>query len=107
MIKDKLQQLGFSPNEITVYLYLIENGKSRAGKIIELTGLHRNLVYTSLESLLKKKLVSKLTSRGVAEFIPNNPESILENVLDQEETAKEIIIELHHRSWRHPNLCGR
>ncbi|KKR08296.1 MAG: Transcriptional regulator, TrmB [Parcubacteria group bacterium GW2011_GWC2_39_14] len=97
MIKDKLQQLGFSPNEITVYLYLIENGKSRAGKIIELTGLHRNLVYTSLESLLKKKLVSKLTSRGVAEFIPNNPESILENVLDQEETAKEIIIELHKR----------
>jgi len=97
MIKDKLKQLGFSANEITVYLYLIENGKSRAGKIIDLTGLHRNLVYTSLESLLQKKLVSKFNSSGVAEFMPNDPESILENVLDQEETAKEIIIELNKK----------
>ena len=75
MIKEKLQTLGFTPNEISVYLSLIENGRTRAGRLIELTGLHRNLVYTSLESLVNKKLVTQIKIKGVAHFNANNPES--------------------------------
>ncbi len=98
MIKEKLQTLGFTPNEISVYLSLIENGRTRAGRLIELTGLHRNLVYTSLESLVNKKLVTQIKIKGVAHFNANNPESILDNIIEKEELAKEVVTELNKKT---------
>ena len=54
ILTQQLAKLGFSENEAGVYLALIELGKARAGKIIRITGLHRNLVYQALEKLASK-----------------------------------------------------
>jgi len=94
VIETQLQQLGFGKNEVRVYLALFDLGKTRAGAIIEQTGLHRNLVYTALEELLKKDLVSKVISSGVAVYEANSPESLQDLFEDKVQAAKEVVSEL-------------
>ena len=91
MLEQQLQKLGFHKNEVKVYLALFEIGKSRAGKIIEHTALHRNLVYTALEELEKRGLISKVEVSGVAEFSANDPRTLLEEIEEKKTTAKEIV----------------
>ncbi len=73
-----LLKLGFSKNEVKVYVALFDLGKARAGEIIKHTGLHRNLVYQSIKKLLEKQLVSKTLARGVARFEAHNPRALIE-----------------------------
>ena len=73
MLESSLLKLNFTPNEIKVYSALFEIGKCRAGKIIELTGMHRNLVYLALENLEARGLLTKVLVKGVAEFSANDP----------------------------------
>ncbi len=94
MLEQKLIKLGFSKNEVKVYLALFELGKAKAGKIIERTDLHRNPVYLALESLEIRKLISKTTKKGVAEFTVNNPEHLLEEIEQKKKITTEIVDEL-------------
>ncbi|MFA6486653.1 MAG: helix-turn-helix domain-containing protein [Candidatus Magasanikbacteria bacterium] len=98
MIEQQLQQIGFHKNEVKVYLALFETGKARAGKIIEYTGLHRNLVYTALEELEKRGLISKVEASGVAEFSANDPRVLLDEIDEQKITAKEIVDALKEKN---------
>lgn len=91
MLENQLKQLGFSKNETKVYLALFDSGKCRAGQIIESTGLHRNLVYTSLDELVAKGLVAKVLKNGVATFFVNSPELLLSMVEEQKNIAQEIV----------------
>ncbi|MDD5043800.1 MAG: helix-turn-helix domain-containing protein, partial [Patescibacteria group bacterium] len=102
MLEQNLQKLGFSKNETTVYLALFELGKSRAGKIIEHTGLHRNLVYTALEELVKKDLVSKVERRKVAVFEANSPEYLKESIERKLDVAAGVIEELKKKQTTTP-----
>ena len=94
MLEKQLTTLGFNKNEIKVYLALFELGKSRAKKIIDTTNLHRNLVYTSLEKLISKSLVSRVQKGGVFYFEANDPQAILDLIKKQEQIAKQVIKEL-------------
>ena len=91
MLENQLKHLGFSKNETKVYLALFDLGKCRAGQIIESTGLHRNLVYTSLDELVVKGLVAKVLKNGVATFFVNSPELLLSMVEEQKNIAQEIV----------------
>jgi len=91
MLEKQLTTLGFNKNEIKVYLGLFELGKSKAKKIIEHTSLHRNLVYTSLEDLVGRGLVSKVEKNKIFHFEANNPESVLEIVEKQKNIAKSVV----------------
>ena len=94
MLKDTLLKLGLTPNECRVYLFLLESGKSKAGEVIFTIKLHRNLVYTALQSLSEKQLVTKTIINGVAEFSANQPEILLENIKEQEKLAEQAIAEM-------------
>ena len=87
MIESDLKTLGLSKNEASIYLTLVEFGKTRAGSIIKNTGLHRNIVYSGLESLVSRHLVTKTVVGGVAEFICNDPEKLVDEVLAKKELA--------------------
>ncbi len=102
MIEQKLKKLGFGKNEIKVYLCLLELGQTHAKKIIEVTALHPNLVYTSLDSLLKRKLATKTETNGVASFSINSPEHILEEIEAQKHLAEEAVVELKKRQGEKP-----
>ena len=97
MIENQLKQLGFSQNEIKVYLSLFELGKVRAGRIIESTGLHRNIVYTALEEFVERELATKTIVGGVAEYVANDPARLVEEAEEKKISAAKVAEELRKK----------
>lgn len=87
----QLKKLGFSENEAMVYLALLKTGFSTAGPIIKETGLHRNIVYTCLDKLIKEKLASESMQRGKKHFRPLNPETIVQSKQQDLALAKDLL----------------
>ncbi|MFA6424171.1 MAG: helix-turn-helix domain-containing protein [Candidatus Magasanikbacteria bacterium] len=102
MLEQKLEKLGFGKNEVKVYLALFDLGKCKAKQIIDNTGLHRNLVYTALDDLIGKKLISKVESNGIFLFWVNSPELLNEIIEEKAITAKEVIEQLKKKSASQP-----
>ncbi|MCX6778750.1 MAG: hypothetical protein NTU97_00775 [Candidatus Magasanikbacteria bacterium] len=101
-LENQLEKLGLHKNEIKIYLSLFELGKVKAGQIIEHTGLHRNLVYTALETLVEKNLVSKVERAGIFVFAANSPELLQEMIEAQSVLASEVVAELKKRQEEKP-----
>lgn len=102
MLEIQLGKLGLGKNEIKVYLALFELGKCKAKKIIDHTGLHRNLVYTALEDLVSRGLVSKVEKQNVLHFEANNPKALLELINLQKSIAEDAIEELKKKQNDQP-----
>jgi sugar-specific transcriptional regulator TrmB len=102
MIKEQLQQLGFTPNQIKVYLALFDLGQSKVGAIIKQTGLHRNIIYRALDDLEKRQLVFHLQKSGVAYYQTTSPEPLLAEVKAQEQVASQVVRELSKRQTQTP-----
>ncbi len=90
----KLKKLGFSENEAKVYLALLEFGFSTSGPLIKKTGLHRNIVYSCLDKLVKRGLASETIQRGKKHFRPLSSEKILKITKDYVGVAKEVVAAL-------------
>jgi sugar-specific transcriptional regulator TrmB len=114
----RLEDIGLSPNEATVYLALLEIGQTPAGGIIKKTGLHRSIVYETLDKLIERKLAFSLKKQKITHYQPLDPERITQTVERQlalvhdlvpslraltEKTASEIAIyegpEAYRRYW--------
>ena len=93
-----LQALGLSANQAQVYLILVRGGQSKAGAIIKKTGLHRNLVYTALEELLEKRLISKGSLKGIAAYKMLSPARILVEPQEKARLAQKVVAEISLRS---------
>lgn len=102
MIKEQLSQLGFTPNQIKVYLALFDLGQSKVGAIIKQTGLHRNIIYRALDDLEKRQLVFHLQKSGVAYYQATSPEPLLQEVKAQEQVAAQVVRELAKRQTQTP-----
>jgi len=102
MIENQLKQLGFNKNETKVYLSLFSLGQCKAGQIIEHTGLHRNLVYTALEELAAKNIISKMEKGRVAVFALNDPEILKELIEEKLDIAKNVVEDLQSRLQTKP-----
>jgi sugar-specific transcriptional regulator TrmB len=98
MIEKQLKNLGFTKNQVAVYLALFEIGKVKANKLMDYTKMHRNLVYTALDELVKRGLISKVLKKGVAVYSPNDPSSLISSIENQKnqeiQTASMIVDEL-------------
>jgi len=92
-----LRKIGFSPNEIKVYLALTDHGSSKAGKISKIAKIDRSSCYNSLKLLTEKGLVSYVTIGKVKWFQATGPKRLLEYVQEQEEDIKSIMPELQER----------
>lgn len=96
-IKDRLEKIGLSPNEVKVYLYLNENGQSKAGKIAKGTYIQRSSAYAAINSLVAKGLIAYAMQGEVKVFQPTTPKRLIEYIKEQEESIKEILPELQKR----------
>jgi sugar-specific transcriptional regulator TrmB len=96
-IEEVLENLGFSPNDIKVYLMLNDHGSSKAGKIAKIEKVDRSSCYQSLRRLLEKGLVSYVTVGKIKWFQATGPKRLLGYVKEQEEDVKEILPELDAR----------
>lgn len=93
-MKEKLQALGLTRNEAIVYEALVETGQTKAGRLIARLDVHRNIVYESLDSLIRKGFVTKLSKRGVWHFQITEPDNILTALKRREQIAEAVIDEI-------------
>jgi len=77
MNTDVFGKIGLTGNEIKVYLRLLELGSIGAGELIKKVGLHRTVVYDTLERLMEKGLVSYVVESNVKQFEANNPVELI------------------------------
>jgi len=90
-VEKVLENLGFSPNEIKVYLVLNEYSSLKAGKISKLARIDRSSCYNSLKLLLEKGLASYVSIGKVKWFQTTGPRRLLDYVKEQEEDVKSIL----------------
>lgn len=100
-IEKTLENLGFSPNEIKVYLTLNDHGSMKAGRIAKLAKIDRSSAYNALKLLLEKGLASFVLIGEVKWFQATGPKRLLEFVQEQEEQVKEIVPILNERHAAH------
>ncbi len=92
-----LEKMGFSPNEVKVYLVLNDNGSSKAGTVAKLAGMDRSSCYNALRSLQDKGVVSYVLIGKVKWFQADDPKQLLEYLRVQEEDIKEVLPALQER----------
>lgn len=96
-IQTVLENLGFSPNEIKIYLALNDHGSSKAGKVSKIAKIDRSSCYNSLKRLVEKGLVSYVSIGEVKWFQATGPKKLLDFLKEQEEDVKSILPELDAR----------
>ncbi len=94
-IIEELAELGFTSNEIKVYLTLIRIGKSRAGRLSTECKLERTSTYNALKQLLEKGVISYVIEANERVFYAGVSEKILDIFKEKEERAKLIIPQLN------------
>ncbi len=93
-IVSQLQQLNLSLNEAKIYEALLEIGQTSAGEIIKKTGLHRSVVYETLDKLITRKMVIKIDKQKIAYYQVTDPSRILQNIKSQEDIALDLLPKL-------------
>ena len=87
-------ELGFSHEEAKIYLSLLELGQTTAGPIVKKAGLHRQVVYDTLEKLKTKDLVLETSKSNRKNWIASSPAQITHQIRKKETLAKELLPDL-------------
>src|SRR3989344_3621604 len=93
-IEKVLEKLGFSPNEIKVYIALNSHGSTKAGKVAKIAHIDRSSCYNALKTLLDKGLASYVLIGNVKWFQATGPKRLLDYLKEQEEDVKSILQKL-------------
>src|SRR3954467_1960602 len=89
-----LQKLGFSDNEIKVYLAALESGVASAQTIAQTAGVKRTTAYSVLSYLVNRGVINKTKIKGKTRFVPEPPQRLLLLVKEMEEGIKASLPEL-------------
>ncbi len=84
MIQDNFKLLGFTENEVNVYLALAEVGKSTASLIAKRVGIARTTTYSVLDSLVIKGLISTEQQATTSYYVVNKASALL-RLIDHEQ----------------------
>lgn len=98
-IVTQLTDLGLSNKEAAVYVFLLERGSAFAGsKIARALSLHRQYVYTALQTLIKLELVEEVPTGARIRYRAMPPEYLTRHAQMQLDQAKRLVRELDHIS---------
>ncbi|MBD3252822.1 hypothetical protein GF386_03765 [Candidatus Pacearchaeota archaeon] len=86
-----LKSLGFSKNEIVVYLDLLKYNNSTASDISKRTKLHRTNVYDVLRPLENRGIITKNLGEKKSVFNAIGPKAIINYLKQKEKEFKDII----------------
>jgi sugar-specific transcriptional regulator TrmB len=89
-----LQKLGFSENEIKVYLAALESGMTSAQDIAEKAGVKRTTAYSVLAYLVNRGVINKTKIKEKTKFIAEPPQRLLLLIKELEEGIKSSLPEL-------------
>ncbi len=93
-ISNILQQLGFTKNEIDVYLASLELGLSSAQDIAKKANIKRTTAYSVLDSLVQRGFIGKTKENGKTRFLVEPPDKLLFMVSNIESQLKNMLPEL-------------
>jgi sugar-specific transcriptional regulator TrmB len=94
-----IEQLGYSPHEVSVYLAALELGGSTATEIAAKARLPRTTVNSIVATLQKKGLMNAYLQRKRRVWAAENPEKFLITLKESEAALKVVLPEL--QSLRH------
>lgn len=89
-----LEKIGLTKNESKVYRALLTLGPSMAGNIAKKAFLHRSPTYDSLHRLAEKGLVTYTTHNKQKRFQTTNPERLINELHEYENTIQQLIPKL-------------
>lgn len=91
---EALQEFDLSKNEAAVYVELLGLGRTNVGPIVTKTKLHRQLVYSALESLVERKMATVVTKNGRKYFQASSPRNIVTELKEKQVKATELLPDL-------------
>ena len=84
-----LKEIGLTDNEIKVYLTMLEEDENLASTIAEKTKINRSLMYTILNNLMEKGMISCVIKENRKYFMATDPKKILDVLREKEEIIKQ------------------
>src|SRR3989344_1956401 len=90
-MKSELHEAGLTVNESKVYTTLLELGPSHAGLISRKNGLHRRVVYDTIEMLIQKGLIGYIKHNNVKLFQCVHPHRLVELLQEKEQRIENIM----------------
>lgn len=87
----QLKEAGLTSNEAKIYTSLLELGPSNAGLISRKSGLHRRVVYDTLEMLIQKGLVGYILKNNVRLFQASHPKRLTELLEERQQHINEAM----------------
>lgn len=95
-LNELLEKSGLSRGEASVYLALAELGLTSVGPIVSKSRVSTSKVYSILNRLIRKGLVSSVINRGVKNFKAGDPKQLLEYINNKENEIQKIKVELEN-----------
>ena len=92
-----LEGIGLSKNEVSVFVKLVELGESKAGTIIARSGIQSSGVYTAINSLIDKGLVSFIKKNRIKYYKAADPKTILDYIDTKKGEYLKLLPELQFR----------
>lgn len=89
-----LEHIGLTRNEAFVYLELLKTGSALARDISKITNMHRTSVYSCLQRLQKKGLVSVTAHDSLTYFDAVEPTKLLSLLKEREHRLLQVLPEL-------------
>lgn len=93
-IEQELRDLGFTSNEVRVYLTLLRLGRSQAGRLAKECNLERTSVYNSLKRLISEGIVSYIIESNKKVFSASDPSKLVEMFREKGERASLLLPKL-------------
>lgn len=100
-IKTILKRLGFSKNEVQVYLATLELGISSAQKIAKKAGIKRTTAYPVLDALVVRGVVTKTKEKEKTRFLAEPPQKLLSMLTEIHRDLTKVLPELNAIHNRH------
>jgi len=89
------KQLGFSENELRVYLAALESGLSSTQDIAKKADIKRTTAYSVLQHLMSRGVVGKSIIRGKTRFLAEPPEKLVSTINDIQKSLEKALPQLN------------
>lgn len=89
-----LKEIGFTDNEIRIYLELLKRNETLVSELADATSVNRTLTYQILKNLTKRGVVGYVIKNNVKYFKAAHPSRLLEFLKEKEYKIENMISEL-------------
>jgi sugar-specific transcriptional regulator TrmB len=90
-----IQNLGFTPAEVKVYLAALQLGASKVSDIAQRAGLPRTSVQEIIPKLRKEGLINPITRQNHKFWIAENPDKLIISLKEKQVALQAVLPELH------------